>query len=1400
MAWFVVEFGTTNYRSIGTRPNYGTGEIEGPGTTVSTTNGSRLVTGAGTTWLSSNRGRGDAITIATVPYTISRVLSNTQLLLTSDYLGAIAGGLTYSIERHFATLQAWEDCISPATSSLVADARSEVGVTYADTPFGAALTIAGATTDATHTITLTAAERNRHYGIADGGAGTSVVVNPAGTAIVIQDDHVTIECLEIAPSAGNGISVSSVAASNKIVIQNNLVHDNPGDGIHMADTSVDVDIYNNIVYDVDRGINLALAVTQADIFNNTVYNCSVNGIDGAAGQGPWGAVTLRNNISHSSTFDDFDLDSPPTVNAASDNTATSVCCTGHSPGGGGQPNILLAAMNFVSTTPSSEDLHITAGSAAADQGVDLSASFTIDIDNGARSVAWDIGADDIVATTAVELLSFTATGSDASELLEWETGSELDNLGFHLYRSMAEEGPYERLTASLIPGLGSSPAGARYRYRDTGVTNGVSYFYKLEDIETTGKTSLHGPVSATADASAASHGGDSGSGASDASSGDGASETVTAARIIYGEPSSSSLRVLKRGKRQLVLELLTGGFYATPQEDGTVRLEIPEFQVLDEQREGAPGLPVKRSWVEALAGQGVELVSVQAQDVEVVTGLIPSEAARPELVASRDGTVCAGLRKRKRSARAEFRKAGLLPSEAARVVSVGFQGEVKKALVELAPLRWDPSSGRLFLARRLRVVVKFHGSAPDERARRKYRDHASHKVRDVVARLATTEKGLHSVSFEDVFSLHPSRAVKARSLRLSRQGKTVAFHLEPNRERFTPGSTLYFVSAGAAGHAAVYELETGAKGKRMATSPAAPRGRATSFYWHRAEEEVDYLYQPALVQAPELWLWDTVFSSTRKSYEFDVSSRAAVSESSRLKVWLQGASDFPETPDHHVRLYVNGSVVEELSWDGKQAVSVEAELAAGVLQEGANHLEIENVGDTEAQYSMVMLDRFRVLYPRRPLAEDGRLGGSWSESGVVAIAGLSPGAHLVDVTKALPRWLTGTKSDAGGSVRFRARAGRSYLATSPEALRQPVVRAATPVLWKRSHHQADYVVIGPRAFLQAATELVEHRRGEGLTVAAVPVEDIYAEFGFGEPTPESIGEFISYAYHRWRSPSPRYVVLVGDATYDPKDIYGTGVLNHVPSPIVKTSYLWTSSDPSYARVNGEDVLPDLALGRLPAATVAQVRVLVEKILEYETGDTTLEGPVFLITDNPDFAGDFDADARELASGVLSTRNPQRISLAELGTTATRSAIVQAFDEGSSLVSYMGHGGIHLWANENLLNIWQVDTLAAQSQQPLLLTMNCLNGYFHFPFFDSLSEALVKAEDRGAIAAFSPSGLSLNEPAHRYHEALVRELFEGGHQRLGDAVLAAQSAYADTGGFPELLSIYHLLGDPALNLH
>ena len=56
--------------------------------------------------------------------------------------------------------------------------------------------------------------------------------------------------------------------------------------------------------------------------------------------------------------------------------------------------------------------------------------------------------------TAVGLLSFSAAGADGAVELAWRTGSEVDNLGFHLYRSLAEEGPWTRLTSSLIPGPG----------------------------------------------------------------------------------------------------------------------------------------------------------------------------------------------------------------------------------------------------------------------------------------------------------------------------------------------------------------------------------------------------------------------------------------------------------------------------------------------------------------------------------------------------------------------------------------------------------------------------------------------------------------------------------------------------------------------------------------------------------------------------------------------------------------------------------------------------------------------------------------------------------------------------------------------------------------------------------
>jgi hypothetical protein len=986
-------------------------------------------------------------------------------------------------------------------------------------------------------------------------------------------------------------------------------------------------IWNNIIYDYTSPGGGACFYAQT---YGTVYaynNTCVGGSGALRGIARWDNVDFyaKNNIS-------IDAIDPyvGTFHAASTDNVSDI---GDAPGS----NPINGEPAFVNKA--GDDYHLaSADTVAQDAAANLSSdsflAFSGDIDGGGRSGSWDVGADDVLATTAVELVSFTASGFDRAVELGWETGSELENLGFHVYRAIEPEGPYERITSGVVPGLGSSPEGAKYGYLDSGLTNGVTYYYKLEDIETTGRTEQHGPISATPEVGSQNP----------------APPSLSPPLITYGDASAVAWRVLSSSPRQMVLELETGGFYVEPQSDGTVRLSIPDF--IEESEAGAPALPVKRAWVEALAGLRLRVASADAVDILTISGLRPKAADSIEVVASRSAT--AGVGRRRRREGAAFRGEGLFPEEAARIVSVGFQGERKKALLELAPLRWDRVSGDLLLARRLTVRLVYAGLDAGERSLggprgRKHRESPTHQTRPRLARLSVREKGLYRVSYEEVFRFLRGREIEASSLRLSRQGKPVAFHLEPNRSRFGPGSALYFLSEGAAlnpyGQETVYELELAGGGTRMEVVSAAPSGPAVGFYWQKLSQEENRYYQAGLVEAPDPWLWDVLLAPTTKSYRFELRELAsAATEPSLLELWAQGVSDFEANPDHHLRVLVNGSLVAEASWDGKEPRQLRMELPPGLLGEGQNQLDIENVGDTAATYSMVMLNKWALSYPRLLMAEAGKLEGSFRESGEAAISALSSRSHLLDLTEERARWLSGMDSFEG-RMRFKVEAGSNYLAVSPEAVLKPEVERPLPSHLKSPRNRSDYLVVAPRAFQEVAQPLLDWRRSEGLAVRAVALEDVYSEFGFGESRPEALQEFLAYAYHHWRAPSPRYVLLLGDATYDFKNYLGTGVRNQVPPLMVKTTYLWTASDPAYAAVNGEDILPDVAIGRLPAATVDEARVMVEKILAYERSSPGLAGPVALVADNADDAGILKRMPRRLPRAFLPPAIPARFTWA-----------------------------------------------------------------------------------------------------------------------------------------------------------
>jgi hypothetical protein len=94
--------------------------------------------------------------------------------------------------------------------------------------------------------------------------------------------------------------------------------------------------------------------------------------------------------------------------------------------------------------------------------------------------------------TNIELSVLDANPSDKQVILKWKTETETDNAGFNVWRA----DNFVKVNDALIPALGSSVEGKDYDFVDQWVLNGKRYFYLLEDIDTNGISTFHGPVKA----------------------------------------------------------------------------------------------------------------------------------------------------------------------------------------------------------------------------------------------------------------------------------------------------------------------------------------------------------------------------------------------------------------------------------------------------------------------------------------------------------------------------------------------------------------------------------------------------------------------------------------------------------------------------------------------------------------------------------------------------------------------------------------------------------------------------------------------------------------------------------------------------------------------------------------
>jgi hypothetical protein len=221
----------------------------------------------------------------------------------------------------------------------------------------------------------------------------------------------------------------------------------------------------------------------------------------------------------------------------------------------------------------------------------------------------------------------------------------------------------------------------------------------------------------------------------------------------------------------------------------------------------------------------------------------------------------------------------------------------------------------------------------------------------------------------------------------------------------------------------------------------------------------------------------------------------------------------------------------------------------------------------------------------------------------------------------------------------------------------------------------------------------------------------------------------------------------------------------------------------------------MAIGRLPVRTVEEAEVLVAKITGYEQSPHMED--VLLVTDRPDEDSNFENAGLEVA-----TLFPHEVTVWGISRgaydddTQMRNDLLRSMNEGKLLVNYMGHGSVEVWRG-NILSSEDAEGLTNGVKLPFLVSMTCLNGFFHDLYSESLAEAFLKARQGGALAVWGSSGLTQPSKQILVNKELIRLLFnsKGKPLTLGEATLGAKTATDDQ----DVRRIWILFGDPTTKL-
>lgn len=561
------------------------------------------------------------------------------------------------------------------------------------------------------------------------------------------------------------------------------------------------------------------------------------------------------------------------------------------------------------------------------------------------------------------------------------------------------------------------------------------------------------------------------------------------------------------------------------------------------------------------------------------------------------------------------------------------------------------------------------------------------------------------------------------------------------------------------------------------------------------------------------WFWRKFSAPSTEDFPFSLHNPANLEAVCTLRLLFQGKTDTIINPDHHLIIYVNGNIVDDLYWDGQIEYLREIPLLNGLLQEGSNKIRIEAPGDTGSSVDCVYLNRIELDYPRLFIAQNNQLFFCIQGEGPFnfGIRGFTEGViSAFDITDPKNVFeIENCSIEPDGASQYRIgfsdtlQGMKRYAILGAGAEKMPVSLEMDQMSDLRSSHNgADYLIITHSDLAESILPLAEYRRSQGLRVEVVKVEEIYDEFSHGIFDPQAIRDFLRHSFQYWAPPAPLYVVLVGDANMDFKDHYGTGRINYVPTHLYPTTELGeTPTDNWFVCVHGEDILPDMLIGRIPVRIPEEVQNVTEKIISYEQQDNQPWHQKALFVSGSG-TQEFMNIMDDLANKFLPLNfEASRVYLNNY--TNMKSAVRDLklmMSNGCLLTTYCGHGSLDRWAS-GLFHISNVKDLENLNKPTFLIALTCLNGFFPHPKEDCcLAEELLRNEKNGAIACFA--SISVGYPTeHRYlSEELFDLIFKQGDANLGVCTTAARiNPYVQNKISGDILQTYLLFGDPVSDL-